>query len=193
MKYLLNFSAILCLFFLVSCGNSSSTQTGPTATPVAQSSSSATQPQSPAAHIDPCSKFSAEDAQAITGVPMKLSPGHGDIVCMYFEASPQPGLDTARVSLMINEANSMDQENKEWQNTKEIRRLKAGEKNVTKLSGIGDEAWLEGQVVKGKVGLGGILARKGKSDFALQSAVMQPRSSLEKMKEMARKIAGQLQ
>ncbi|HEY1937711.1 MAG TPA: hypothetical protein VGJ33_07245 [Candidatus Angelobacter sp.] len=193
MKYSLNFSAILCLFVLVSCGNSSSTQTGPTATPVAQSSSNATQPQSPVAKIDPCSKFSAEDAQAITGVPMKLSPGHGDIVCMYFEASPQPGLDTARVSLMINEANSMDQENKEWQNTKEIRRLKAGEKNVTKLSGIGDEAWLEGQVVKGKVGLGGILARKGKSDFALQSAVMQPRSSLEKMKEMARKIAGQLQ
>ena len=193
MKYLLNFSAILCLFVLVSCGNSSSPQAGPTATPVAQSSSNATQPQSPTAHIDPCSKFSAEDAQAITGVPMKLSPGHGDSVCMYFEASPQPGLDTARVSLMINEANSMDQENKEWQNTKEIRRLKAGEKNVTKLSGIGDEAWLEGQVVKGKVGLGGILARKGKSDFALQSAVLQPRSSLEKMKEIEHKIAAQLQ
>ena len=192
MKNFLNLSAILYLFFLVSCGNSSSTQTGPAATPVAQSSS-ATQPQSPVAKIDPCAKFSAEDAQAITGVPMKLSPGHGDSVCMYFEASPQPGLDTARVSLMINVANSMDQENNEWKNTKEIRRLEAGEKNVTKLSGIGDEAWFEGHMVKGKVGLGGILARKGKSDFALQSAVMQPRASLEKMKEIARKIAGQLQ
>jgi hypothetical protein len=193
MKTFLNFSAILCLFVLVSCGNSSSTQAGPAATPVAQSSSNATQPQSPVAKIDPCAKFSVQDAQAITGVPMKLSPGHGDSVCMYFEASPQPGLDTARVSLMINVANSMDQENNEWQNTKEIRRLKAGEKNVMKLSGIGDEAWLEGHVVKGKVGLGGILARKGKSDFALQSAVMQPRASLEKMKEIAGKIAGQLQ
>src|SRR5947209_14499132 len=120
MKNFLNFSAILCLFLLISCGNSSSSQAGPTPTPVAQSSSSTTQPQSPVAKIDPCSKFSAEDAQAITGVPMQLSPGHGDIVCMYFEATPQAGLDTARVSLMLNEANSLDQENKEWKNTKEI-------------------------------------------------------------------------
>jgi hypothetical protein len=192
MKNFLNFCVILCLFLLISCGNSSSSQT-PAPTPVVQSSASSTQPQSPAAKIDPCSKFSAEDAQAITDVPMKFSPGHGDIVCMYFEATPQPGLDTARVSLMLNEANSLDQENKEWKNTKEIRRFKAGEKNITQLSGIGDEAWFDGHVEKGKVGMGGILVRKGKADFALQSAALQPRSSLEKMKEIARKIAGQLQ
>jgi hypothetical protein len=60
------------------------------------------------------------------------------------------------------------------------------------LSGIGDEAWLDGNVEKGKVGLGGILVRKGKADFALQSAVLQYRSSLEKMKEIARRIADKL-
>jgi hypothetical protein len=136
--------------------------------------------------------FSAEDAQAIAGVPMKLAPGHGAIVCMYEEASPKPGLDTARVSLMLNVESSVEKEAKEWENTKELRRLKPGEKNITRLSGIGDEAWLDGHVEKGKVGLGGILARKGKADFALQSAVMQPRSSLEKMKEIARRIAGKL-
>jgi hypothetical protein len=112
---------------------------------------------------------------------------------MYEEASPKPGFDTARVSLMLNVENSVEKEAKEWQNTKEIRHLKPGEKNITQLRGIGDEAWLDGNVEKGKVGLGGILVRKGKADFALQSAVLQYRSSLEKMKEIARRIAGKLE
>ncbi|HZD09505.1 MAG TPA: hypothetical protein VE176_14710 [Candidatus Limnocylindrales bacterium] len=154
--------------------------------------SSDVQPQSPKAEIDPCSLFSPSDAQTITGVPMKLAPGHGDIVCMYEEISPKPDMDTARISLMVNVARSMEEEDKEWKNTKDIRRLKPGEKNITKLSGIGDEAWFDGNAEKGKVGIGGILARKGKADFALQSAVLQYRSSLEKMKEIARRIAGQL-
>lgn len=182
----------------VSCGSSSSkTEGANTATPTpvssASSGSSDTQPQSPKAEIDPCSLFSPEDAQAITGVPMKLAPGHGAIVCMYEEASPKAGLDTARISLMLNVENSVEKEAKEWQNTKEIRRLKSGEKNITRLSGIGDEAWFDGNVEKGKVGLGGIVARKGKADFALQSAVLQYRSSLEKMKEIARRIADKLE
>jgi len=137
--------------------------------------------------------FSPEDAQAITGVPMKLAPGHGAIVCMYEESSPKPGLDTARVSLMLNVENSVEKEAKEWQNTKELRRLKTGEKNITQLSGIGEEAWFDGYAEKSNVGLGGILVRKGKADFALQSAVMQPRSSLQKMKEISRRIADKLQ
>jgi hypothetical protein len=196
MKKVLCFAAVAIILFLVSCGSSSSkTETNAaTATPTSTATgSSDTQPQSPKAQIDPCSMFNPEDAQAITGVPMKLSPGHGVIVCMYVEASPKPGLDTARVSLMLNVENSAEKEAKEWENTKEIRRLKPGEKNITKLSGIGDEAWFDGNVEKGKVGVGGILARKGKTDFALQSAVLQYRSSLEKMKEVARRIADKLE
>jgi len=180
----------------VSCGSSSSKTASSAATPTpapASSGSSDVQPQSPKAEVDPCSLFSPADAQEITGVPMKLSPGHGAIVCMYEETSPKPGMDTARISLMLNVEKSLETEAKEWQNTKEIRRLKPGEKNITKLSGIGDEAWFDGNVEKGKVGVGGILARKGKADFALQSAVLQYRSSLDKMKEVARRIAGKLQ
>jgi hypothetical protein len=197
MKKVLCFGAIFCCLLQVSCSGASSTSgaAGPaTPTPASASSgSSDTQPQSPKAQIDPCSLFSPEDAQAITGVPMKLAPGHGAIVCMYEEASPKPGLDTARVSLMLNVENSVEKEAKEWQNTKELRRLKTGEKNITQLSGIGEEAWFDGHAEKGKVGLGGILVRKGKADFALQSAVMQPRSSLQKMKEISRRIADKLQ
>ena len=188
---------LLCCLFLVSCsGSSANSGSASSATPTPASAaggSSDTQPQSPKAEIDPCSLFSPEDAQAITGVPMKLAPGHGSIVCMYEEASPKPGLDTARVSLMLSEARSVEDEAKEWKNTKELRRLKPGEKNITQLSGIGEEAWFDGHAEKGKVGLGGILVRKGKADFALQSAVMQPRSSFEKMKEIARRIADKLQ
>jgi hypothetical protein len=196
MKKILCFAATAIFIFSVSCSSSSSkteSTNATTPTPTSPTGNSGVQPQSPKAQIDPCSMFSPEDAQAITGVPMKLSPGHGDIVCMYVEASPQPGLDTARVSLMLNVENSAEKEAKEWENTKEIRRLKPGEKNITKLSGIGDEAWFDGNVEKGKVGVGGILARKGKADFALQSAVLQYRSSLDKMKEIARRIADKLE
>jgi len=196
MKKVLRFAALVFSLLVVSCGSSSSnagSSNSATPTPTAASSAgSDVQPQSPKAEIDPCSLFSPADAQEITGVPMKLAPGHGAIVCMYEEASPKPGLDTARISLMVNVENSLEKEAKEWQNTKEIRRLKPGEKNITKLSGIGDEAWFDGNAEKGKVGIGGILVRKGKADFALQSAVLQYRSSLEKMKEIARRIAGQL-
>lgn len=196
MKKVLCFATVAIVLFSVSCGSSSSNTAGQspaTPTPAAASSgNSSVQPQSPKAQIDPCSLFSPADAQVITGVPMKLSPGHGDIVCMYEETSPKPDMDTARVSLMVNVAGSMEQEDKEWKNTRDIRRLKPGEKNVTKLSGIGDEAWFEGNAEKGKVGVGGILARKGKADFALQSAVLQYRSSLEKMKEIAKRIADRL-
>ncbi len=196
MKKIFPFAALVFSVLVVSCSSSSSntgSSNSVSPTPVSASSGgSDVQPQSSQAQIDPCSMFSADDAQVITGVPMKLAPGHGAIVCMYEEASPKPGLDTARVSLMLNVENSLEKEDKEWKNTKDLRRLKPGEKNITKLTGIGDEAWFDGNVEKGKVGVGGILARKGKADFALQSAVLQYRSSLEKMKEIARRIAGQL-
>ena len=69
---------------------------------------------------------------------MKLAPGHGDIVCMYEEISPKPDMDTARISLMVNVAGSMEEEDKEWKNTKDIRRLNPGEKNNIKYSVICD-------------------------------------------------------
>ena len=195
MKKVLCFVTVAIVLFSVSCGSSSSNTASqsPSPTPAAASSgASSVQPQSPKAQIDPCSLFSPADAQVVTGVPMKLSPGHGDIVCMYEETSPKPDMDTARISLMVNVAGSMEEEDREWKNTRDIRRLKPGEKNVTKLSGIGDEAWFEGNAEKGKVAVGGILARKGKADFVLQSSVLQYRSSLEKMKEIARRIADRL-
>src|SRR5262249_44008465 len=166
---------------------SSPSKTGATssATPSA-GSGAGVQPESPAAAVDPCSKFSAADAQTIMGAPMKLSPGHGAIVCMYEEASPKPGMDTARVSLRLSVRKSAEEEERAWSNTKVIRRLKAGEKNIAQLSGIGDEAWFVGHIEKGKVDTGGVLARKGKSDFALESATLGYRASADEIKMVAR-------
>jgi hypothetical protein len=149
-------------------------------------------PQAQAPAVDPCSKFTAGDAESITGVPMKLAPGHGTNVCMYDEASPKSAADAARISLMLNVRSSQNEENRAWNNIKVIRRLSPGEKNITQLSGIGDEAWFDGNSQNGKVGVGGIIVRKGTADFMLESAALAYRASADQMKNIARRIAGQL-
>src|SRR5882724_3535905 len=101
----------------------------PSPTPSASSpvAAGSTQPPSPA--IDPCSLFSAAEAQQIIGVPMKLSAGHGATVCMYEEASPKPGgYDVARVSLTLNVRRLAEEETRAWGNIKVVRQLKPGEK-----------------------------------------------------------------
>lgn len=192
MRYFLGSSVIFCSFLLFSCSSSSVNHSaGSSATPT-PSPSSDTQPQSPAAQIDPCSVFSAADAQAIMGAPMKLLPGHGAIVCMYELASPKSGSEFARVSLTLNVNKSPEEENRVWNNTKVIRRLKPGEKNISPLTGIGDEAWLDGHIEKGKVGTGGVLARKGSSHFMLESATFDYRASVDELKRIAKRTADQL-
>jgi hypothetical protein len=137
--------------------------------------------------------FSAADAQAIMGAPMKLLPGHGAIVCMYELASPKSGSEFARVSLTVKVSKSREEEDRVWNNTKVIRRLKPGEKNISQLAGIGDEAWFDGHIEKGKVGTGGVLARKGSSDFMLESATFDYRASVDELKRIAKRTADQLQ
>lgn len=126
------------------------------------------------------------------GVPMKVSPGHGAVVCMYEEASPQSGVDTARVSLTLHVYDSSQAEDRAWNNIKVVRRLKAGEKNIAQLSGIGDEAWWDGHIEKGKVDVGGVIARKGSSDMMLESATLAYRASAEQIKSIAKRIADEL-
>ncbi len=195
----MNHSRIIAAFFvgafsflLCSCSGSPTNSAAPISPTPSPSSNSSIQPESPAPMIDPCSKFSAADAQAIMGVPMTVSPGHGGIVCMYQETSPKAGSDTARVSLMLSVRKSVEEEDRAWNNTKVIRRLKPGEKNITQLSGIGDEAWFDGHIEKGKVDVGGVLARKGAANFALESATLGYRASAAEIKRIAKRIADDL-
>jgi len=100
---------------------------------------------------------------------------------MYEEAAPKAGVDTARVSLTIHVYDSRQEEDRAWNNMKVVRRLKSGEKNITQLSGIGDEAWLDGHIEKGKVGVGGVLARKGSADLMLEVIEEQAQQGVDYM------------
>jgi hypothetical protein len=189
MRPLATYGAVLLVILLSSCSRPSKSG-GDSAGSPAQSSASDT-PQAPPP-IDPCTRFTAADAQSIMGVAMKPVPGHGANVCMYEEASPKSAAETARISLLLNVRSSANEEDRAWHNIKVIRRLSAGEKNITQLSGIGDEAWLDGNTQNGKLGMGGVIARKGKTDFMLESAVLSYRASADQMKDIAKRIADQL-
>jgi hypothetical protein len=185
------FIAVLLSCLLCSCSGSPSKSAAPSS-PTPVSSNSSVQPESPAAVIDPCSKFSAADAQAIMGVPMKQSQGQGAIVCMYEETSPKAPATSAKVSLTLNVRSSVAEEDRAWNNTKVIHRLKPGEKNITQLSGIGEEAWFDGHIENGKVDTGGVLGRKGAVNFALISTTIGYRASAAEIKRVARRIANDL-
>ncbi|HKD78196.1 MAG TPA: DUF3558 family protein [Candidatus Angelobacter sp.] len=183
----LAFSLLLC-----SCSGSPSSGAGTSSSTPAAPSNSSAQPQSSLAGIDPCSKFTAADAQAIMGVPMKLSRGQGSAVCMYEETSPKAPATSAKVSLSLNVRSSAAEEDRAWNNIKVIHRFMPGEKNVTQLSGNGDEAWFDGHIQDGKVDTGGVLGRKGALDFALISTTIGYRASADEIKKIAKRIADEL-
>lgn len=150
--------------------------------------------QTPEAEVKACSFFSLADAQQIMGAPMKVSPGtRAAKVCMYEEVTERPNsMGPGRVSLAVNKRGSQAEENIGWARIKEVRHLEAGQKNVSALNGIGDEAWWDGHIEKGKIGVAGIVARKGNSDFMLDSMVIEYVGSPDAMKSIAKRIAGQL-
>jgi hypothetical protein len=149
---------------------------------------------SAAPEFNACSLFTVNDAEQIMGAPMKIAPGsRAAKVCMYEEVTTRPNsMGPGRVSLTVNKRESTQQESQGWASLKEVRHLEAGQKNTSALSGIGEEAWWTGHVEKGKIGVAGIIARKGNSDFALDSMVIEYAGSPDAMKSIATRIAGQL-
>ncbi|GEM_PF-2788633 len=164
-------------------------QTSSTAQPAASSENN-----EQANLVDACKYLSAADAQSIEGAPMQRSSiPKNQNVCRYDEVTPRPGaLGPAILSLTINQGKSVEDEDHQWASLKEIRHLKAGEKNVAVLSGLGDEAYFTGNTEKGKVGVASVIVRKGKYDFELDSMVIEYRASPQEMKLVAKRIASQL-
>jgi hypothetical protein len=144
--------------------------------------------------FDACSLFSLADAQSIMGALMKPDSGtRPKNVCMYVEIMPKPNsTGPGRVALTVNKRKTAADENQAWANIKNIRRLRTGEKNIQGLSGIGDESWLDGHIEKGKIGIGSVLARKGASDFMLDSTVFEYRASPDALKALAKRVADHL-
>lgn len=145
--------------------------------------------------VDACKYLSAAGAESIEGAPMQRSSiPKNQNVCRYDEVSAKPGaLGPAILSLTINQGKSVADEDRHWANLKEVRHLKAGEKNVAILGGLGDEAYFTGNTEKGKVGVASVIVRKGKYDFELDSMVIEYRASPQEMKSVAKRIAGQLE
>lgn len=189
-------AVILCLLFYIGCN--SNTQPAATAASSASSSSSAatdTQPQSSPAtdNSKVCALFTAAGAQQIMGVAMKPKANRGQNVCMYEEVTARPNsIGTGTVALTLNQSKSGDGENKAWASIKEVRHLQAGQKNVQVLNGIGEEAYFTGNIDKGKVGVSGVIARKGNSHFALDVMVLEYVASPDALKAAAKRIADKL-
>jgi hypothetical protein len=187
------FAAVVVLassLLFVSCNSTQPATAGGGASAGAQSPSVV--PAAP--EFNACSLFSANDAQEIMGAPMKVSPGtRAAKVCMYEEVTERPNsMGPGRISLTVNKRGSTEEESRGWATLKEVRHLEAGQKNTSSLSGIGDEAWWTGNIEKGKIGVAGVIVRKGSSDFALDSMVIEYVGSPSAMKAIATRVAGQL-
>ena len=185
---------LLTLFFL---GCSSNNQ------PSTSSSSSGTTPSPPSAtptnastdqdNSKVCALFTAADAQKIMGAPMMLKTGHGNDTCLYEETTPRPNsIGGGTAALTLNQHSTAEEENRAWAQMKEVRHLEAGQKNVQVLSGIGDEAYFTGNIQKGKVGVAGVIVRKGNAHFAIDCMVLEYVASPDAMKAIAKRIADQL-
>jgi hypothetical protein len=134
-----------------------------------------------------CSLFSAADAQRIMGGPMKPKPNAGATVCMY---ALTEGYGT--VALTVVRSADRAAEDRAWASIKEVRHLQVGQKNTKQLIGVGDEAWMSGNVEKGKLGVSGIIARKGNAHFAIDVMTLDYRASPDALTEVAKAIAQKL-
>src|SRR5260370_32757528 len=181
---------LLCCLFLESCNQPSP----PAGGSISNSSTAAAPASSSMPEFNACTLFSVADAQQIMGAPMKVAPGtRAAKVCMYEEVTARPNsLGPGRISLTVNKRGSSAEENSGWARIKDVRHLEPGQKNVTALSGVGDEAWWDGHIEKGKIGVAGILAPKVNSDFILASMVIEDVGSPDALKAIAKRVAGQL-
>ena len=187
----------LCSLLFCSCsGDKPKTESsGVTLAPSASGSGAPANAEAGAGQVDVCTFFTEADAESIMGAPMrrsKITNPHRN--CIYEEVKARPNsLGPGTVALTLNQRKSVEDENRDWSELKEVRHLQQGQKNVQALHGIGDEAWFTGNTEKGKVGVAGVIVRKGKSDFMLDSMVLEYVASPGAMKAFAQKMANRLQ
>ena len=182
--------AFLLFVAFTGCSNSQPSSTGVSSSPsnAAPAPGSVDQDNSRV-----CALFSVADAEKIMGAPMKPKPNRGATVCMYEEVTARPNsVGTGTVALTLIQHKTAEEENGAWAQLKEVRHLQPGEKNVQVLNGIGDEAYFTGNTQKGKVGVAGVIVRKGNSQFMLDNMVLEYVASPDALKAVARRIAGQL-
>ena len=203
--------ALLVLVLLVSCskpaanpaggvtlGPSSGASTRTNAAPAAPGggvtlgpppSNVAAQPQVVTAN--PCTLFTAADAQILMGAPMKLSRARRAAdVCMYEEVTARPNsMGPGVISLTVDQ---MRPDQRQMLVPVSDSKRTASSRNMVEIPGVGDGAWFKGQVADRKISVGSLIVHKGNWTFTLESSVMEYRVSLDAMKATAQKIASQL-
>jgi len=91
--------------------------------------------------FDACTVFSAADAAQVLGVPVRLVTHTGR--CAYEAAKATSGDWRRNAAVNIFKYKSASDENSAWGDLKILRHLEPGRKNLTVLSGIGSEAYLQ--------------------------------------------------
>lgn len=186
--------ALVCLLLSSCSGDKTKSETGGVTLPPAGSPPSPSDTAAQSSQVNVCTFFSEADAQSIMGVPMKRSAKtNQQRNCMYEEATARPNsIGPGTVALTLDQHQTTADEDKAWAEVKEVRHLQAGQKNVQPLTGIGDEAYFTGNSEKGRVGVAGLIVRQGKSQFMLDSMVLEYMASPTAMKSVAKKVAEQL-
>ena len=151
--------------------------------------------------LDACALLSADDAAKIAGTQMWLVPGPKKS-CEYIDKKPAILHSTPfshSVTLAMKKYKSAQIADKEWAKATAVHDQSKGSdielyrrKNPQVLSGIGDAAYLFGDVEEGKIGIGAVYVRKGTLILSLQNFELQSTSSAEALIAVARKIASQL-
>jgi hypothetical protein len=138
--------------------------------------------------FDACTIFSAADAARVLGVPVRPITNVGG--CSYESAKETSPGWRRNVALNVFKYKSAADETSAWGDQKILHHFEPGRKNLTVVSGIGSEAYL--QVMPDRKDFEGtIWVHKNLSHFRL-IAVSEPSPSPDILKAAAQKIAAKL-
>jgi len=171
---------------LAACSNTGNKEvSASTAEPKASPAPAAADPQPVA--VDACALFSAEDAKRVLGAavrPTPAAPGG----CSYEQKPAGSQQWEPSVSLSVRQYRSAAEESSAWDDLKVLRHLEPGRKNLTVLSGIGKEAYLENVPDRNAVDVS-VIVHNEKSDFQLKQ-VTDRTPATDELKTIAQRIAG---
>jgi hypothetical protein len=129
-----------CLFVIAATRGNHGLTPKVSATPVPDAPLLQSEPQ--AVSFNACTIFSAADAAQVLGVPVRPVTMVGN--CSYEAAKATSGGGWHRnTALNVFKYKSAAEESSAWGDLKILRRLEPGRKNVTVLSGIGSEAYMQ--------------------------------------------------
>jgi hypothetical protein len=140
--------------------------------------------------FDGCTIFTAADAAQVLGVPVRIRP-LGTVGCAYEAAkATSPGGWRRNTAVNIEKYKTASEEASAWSNQKIRRSLRPGRKNLTVLSGVGSEAYLQISPDHGAFD-GEVWVHTNLSNFRLIETSEQPPSP-DVLKVAAQKIAAKL-